>query len=59
MSKKSDIMSFDRMDTDGNGKISYREFAETLMNYIENYDKYDFLSYCLFFRALFFTGIMY
>jgi Ca2+/Na+ antiporter len=33
-------MSFDRMDTDGNGKISYREFAETLTNYIENFDKY-------------------
>eukprot|EP00750_Incisomonas_marina_P033560 INCI9900.1.p1 GENE.INCI9900.1~~INCI9900.1.p1 ORF type:complete len:588 (+),score=109.72 INCI9900.1:178-1941(+) len=38
--KNSNFMSFEVMDADNSGTISYNEFLQTLLNYVENYDKY-------------------
>jgi len=37
--KNSNFMSFNAMDADGDGSISYDEFLTTLLAYVENYDQ--------------------
>ena len=46
--KNSNFMSFEVMDADNSGTISYNEFLQTLLNYVENYDKFVDSFHCFF-----------